>query len=114
MASTPGAVVAEVDQRLPEVFLCQQPCLVQPGCLGGAWLTGGPRWPIVDLMPELPTNGAGCPRWTLEEADTSTRAALDLTYRNPRRRPAGARGGDPTEHGLAETVPYGVSRRRAG
>ncbi|MGH3876275.1 MAG: BTAD domain-containing putative transcriptional regulator [Actinophytocola sp.] len=52
--------------------------------IAGARLTGGPQWTIADLVEELADERGRLSALDLEEADTSVRAALDVTYRGLR------------------------------
>jgi DNA-binding SARP family transcriptional activator len=49
--------------------------------IAGARLTGSPQWSVVDLVAELADERGRLSALDLEEADTSVRAALDVTYR---------------------------------
>ncbi|MGH3759134.1 BTAD domain-containing putative transcriptional regulator [Actinophytocola sp.] len=52
--------------------------------IAGARLTGGPQWSVADLVEELADERGRLSALDLEEADTSVRAALDVTYRRLR------------------------------
>jgi hypothetical protein len=49
--------------------------------IAGARLTGGPQWTVAALVEELADERGRLSALDLEEADTSVRAALDVTYR---------------------------------
>jgi DNA-binding SARP family transcriptional activator len=50
--------------------------------IAGARLTGGPQWSVAALVEELADERGRLSALDLEEADTSVRAALDVTYRS--------------------------------
>ncbi|MPZ82021.1 MAG: SARP family transcriptional regulator [Actinophytocola sp.] len=52
--------------------------------IAGARLTGGPQWSVAGLVEELADERGRLSALDLEEADTSVRAALDVTYRSLR------------------------------
>ncbi len=52
--------------------------------IAGARLTGGPQWSVASLVEELADERGRLSALDLEEADTSVRAALDVTYRSLR------------------------------
>jgi DNA-binding SARP family transcriptional activator len=52
--------------------------------IAGARLTGGPQWSVAGLVEELADERGRLSAFDLEEADTSVRAALDVTYRSLR------------------------------
>ncbi|HEY0454275.1 AfsR/SARP family transcriptional regulator [Actinophytocola sp.] len=52
--------------------------------IAGARLTGGPQWSVAGLVEELADERGRLGALDLEEADTSVRAALDVTYRSLR------------------------------
>jgi DNA-binding SARP family transcriptional activator len=52
--------------------------------IAGARLTGGPQWSVADLVAELADERGRLSALDLEDADTSVRAALDVTYRGLR------------------------------
>ena len=52
--------------------------------IAGARLTGGPQWSVAALVEELADERGRLSALDLEDADTSVRAALDVTYRSLR------------------------------
>jgi transcriptional activator len=52
--------------------------------IAGARLVGGPQWSVANLVEELADERGRLSALDIEDADTSVRAALDVTYRNLR------------------------------